>query len=80
MSEAGLPSARDTSRRKMIFDTVAGWREAGHPLRNQSRSFHFDVTPSPTEDNTGSMRVPDQQSPQSQEQIGARPRAKESLK
>jgi hypothetical protein len=31
---------------KIIFDTVAGWREAGHPLRNQSRSSEFEVTPS----------------------------------
>ena len=61
---------------KIISDTVAGWREAGHPLPNQSRSFHFEVTPSPTEDNTGSVRVPDQQPPQSQEQIRARTRGK----
>jgi hypothetical protein len=65
---------------KIISDTVAGWREAGHPLRNQSRSSQFEVTPSPTEDNTSSVRVPDQQLPQSQGQIRARARGKEPLK
>jgi hypothetical protein len=49
---------------KIISDTVAGWREAGHPLRNDWRSSQFDVRPSPTEDNSGSVRVPDQQSPE----------------
>ena len=49
---------------KIISDTVAGWREAGHPLRNDWRSSQFDVGPSPTEDNSGSVRVPDQQSPE----------------
>jgi prophage DNA circulation protein len=39
---------------KIISDTVAGWREAGHPLPNQSRSSQFEVTPCPAEDNTGS--------------------------
>jgi prophage DNA circulation protein len=62
---------------KIISDTVAGWREAGHPLRNEWRSFHFDGTPFPAEDNSGSVRVSDQQSPQSQKQIGARTRGKE---
>ena len=38
---------------KIIFDTVSGWREAGHPIRNQSRSHEFEITPSPAEDNTG---------------------------
>ena len=33
---------------KIISDTVAGWREAGHPLRNDWRSSQFDVGPSPT--------------------------------
>ena len=33
---------------KIISDTVAGWREAGHPLRNDWRSSQFDVRPSPT--------------------------------
>jgi hypothetical protein len=47
---------------KIISDTVAGWREAGHPLRNDWRSS--DVRPSPNEDNSGSVRVPDQQSPE----------------
>src|SRR5262249_1282589 len=61
---------------KIISDTVAGWREAGHPLRNDWRSPQFDVT----EDNNGSVRVPDQQSPQSQGQIRARTRRKELLK
>jgi prophage DNA circulation protein len=39
---------------KIISDTVAGWREAGHPLPNQSRSSQFEVTPCPAEDNAGS--------------------------
>jgi hypothetical protein len=38
---------------KIIFDTVSGWREAGHPIRNQSRSREFEITRSPAEDNTG---------------------------
>ncbi len=46
---------------KIISDTVAGWREAGCPLRNDGSQFA--LTRSPAEDNTGSMRVPDQQSP-----------------
>ena len=65
---------------KIISDTVAGWREAGHPLRNHSRQSQFEFTPSPAEDNTGSVRVPDQQSPQSQGQIRARTRRKEPQK
>ena len=54
---------------KIISDTVAGWREAGHPLRNDWRSSQFDVMRSPAEDNCGSVRVPDQQSPQSQTMV-----------
>ena len=53
---------------KIISDTVAGWREAGHPLRNHSRSSQFDFTLSPAED-TSSARVPDQH--QSQRPIRA---------
>jgi hypothetical protein len=49
---------------KIISDTVAGWREAGHPSRNQTRSGEFEVTPCPAEDVTGSLRVPDQELPQ----------------
>jgi hypothetical protein len=45
---------------KIISDTVAGWREAGHPLPNNWRSSQFGVMPSLTEDNNGSVRVPDQ--------------------
>jgi prophage DNA circulation protein len=60
---------------KIISDTVAGWREAGHPLRNQTRSG----TPSPTEDVTGSLRVPDEELPQPQAQVRARTRGKEPL-
>jgi hypothetical protein len=60
---------------KIISDTVAGWREAGHPLRNQSRSSQSEVTP-PAEDVTGSVGMPDQQLPQSQGQI--RPRTRPS--
>jgi hypothetical protein len=59
---------------KIIFDTVAGWREAGHPLRNQSSEF--EITPSLAEDNAGPVRVQDQQSLQSQGQIRARTRGK----
>ena len=44
---------------KIISDTVAGWREAGHPLRNDWRSSQFDVMRSPAEDNCGSVRVPE---------------------
>src|SRR5215475_14876441 len=42
---------------EIIFDTVRGWREAGHPVDNQSRSSAFKVTPIPAEDRTG--RMPD---------------------
>ena len=65
---------------KIISDTVAGWREAGHPLRNQPRSGEMEVTPSPAEDVTGSLRVPDQELPQPQAQIHARTRGKEPRK
>jgi len=47
---------------KIISDTVAKWREAGHPLRNHSTSTQFEVTPFPPEDGTGSVGVPDQPS------------------
>jgi hypothetical protein len=47
---------------KIISDTVAKWREAGHPLRNHSTSTQFEVTPFPPEDGTGSEGVPDQPS------------------
>ena len=60
---------------KIISDTVAKWREAGHPLRNHSTSTQFEVTPLSPEDGTGSVGVPDQPS-QSQEQIRARTRRK----
>jgi hypothetical protein len=53
---------------KIISDTVAGWREAGPPVRNDSRSSQFDLTPSPAENNARSAREPDQQDPQSQRQ------------
>ena len=43
----------------LISDTVAKWREAGHPLRNHSTSTQFEVTPFPSEDGTGSEGVPD---------------------
>jgi hypothetical protein len=61
---------------KIISDTVARWREAGHPLPNQPRSGEFEVTPSSAEDLTGSVGVPDQQLPQSQGQIRPRTRGK----
>jgi len=37
---------------KIIFDTVSGWRQAGHPLRE------FEITRSPAEDSTGRMERP----------------------
>ena len=63
---------------KIIADTVAGWREAGHPLRDHSRSSRFDLTRSPAEDNTDWTSVPDQHQPQSQRRIRARTRGKQS--
>ena len=45
---------------KIISDTVAGWRQAGHPVRDHSRSPQFDLTLAPAEDNTSSSRLPDQ--------------------
>ena len=63
---------------KIISDTVAGWREAGHPLRDHSRSSQFDLTPSPAEDNSTSARVQDHHQPQSQRPIRARTRGKQS--
>ena len=60
---------------KIISDTVAKWREAGHPLRNHSTSTQFEVTPFPPEDGTGSVGAPDQPS-QSQGQIRAWTRRK----
>jgi hypothetical protein len=40
---------------EIIFDTVRGWREAGHPVDNQSRSSAFKITPASAEDRTGPM-------------------------
>jgi hypothetical protein len=54
---------------KIISDTVAGWRQAGHPVRDHSRSPQFDLTLAPAEDNTSSARLPDQHQPQSQRPI-----------
>jgi hypothetical protein len=54
---------------KIISDTVAGWREAGHPLRDHSRSSQFDLTLSPAEDNSTSARVSDQHQPHSQRRM-----------
>jgi hypothetical protein len=56
---------------KIISDTVAGWREAGHPLRDHSRSSQFDLTRT-------SARVQDHHQPQSQQPIRARTRGKQS--
>ena len=61
---------------KIISDTVARWREAGHPLRDHSRPPQFDLTLAPAEDNTKSARVPDQHQPQSKRPIRTRTRAK----
>jgi hypothetical protein len=36
---------------KIIFDTVSGWREAGHPMHNQSTAREFEITRPPIEDN-----------------------------
>jgi hypothetical protein len=63
---------------KIISDTVAGWREAGHPLRDHSRSPQFDLTLSPAEDNSTSARVQHHHQPQSQRPIQARTRGKQS--
>jgi hypothetical protein len=63
---------------KIISDTVAGWREAGHPLPDHSRSPQFDLTLSPAEDTTSPARVPDQHQPQSQRPIRTRTRGKRS--
>jgi len=58
---------------KIISDTVAGWREAGHPLRDHSRSSQFDLSVSPAEDNSTSALVLDQHQP-----FRARTRGKQS--
>jgi hypothetical protein len=63
---------------KIISDTVAGWRQAGHPLRDHSRDPpQFDRTLSPAEDNTSSSRLPDQHQPQSQRPIRTGTRGKQ---
>src|SRR5215475_1248483 len=63
---------------KIISDTVAGWREAGHPLRDDSRSSQFDLAVSPAEDNSTSALVLDQHKPQSQRPFRAQTRGKQS--
>ena len=63
---------------KIISDTVAGWREAGHPLRDHSRSSQFDLTLAPADDNSTLARVQDHHQPQSQRPIRARTRGKQS--
>jgi prophage DNA circulation protein len=40
---------------EIIFNTVRGWREAGHPVDNQSKSSAFEITPAAAEDSTGPM-------------------------
>jgi hypothetical protein len=62
---------------KIISDTVAGWCEAGHPVRNRSRSSQFELTLSPAENNAGSARMPDPHLPQTQRQIRAPTRGKQ---
>jgi hypothetical protein len=37
---------------KIIFDTVYGWRQAGHPMRE------FEIMRSPAKDSTGRMKHP----------------------
>jgi len=34
---------------EIIFDVVRGWREAGHPVDNQSKSSPFKITSAPAE-------------------------------
>jgi len=63
---------------KIISDTVAGWRKAGHPLRDHSRSSQFDLALSPAEDNSTSARAQDHHQPQSQRPIRARTGGKQS--
>jgi len=62
---------------KIISDTVAGWREAGHPLRDHSRSS-LDLTLAPADDNSTWARVQDHHQPQSQRPIRARTQGKQS--
>jgi hypothetical protein len=40
---------------EIIFDAVRGWREAGHPVGNQSKSSAFEITPIPAEDSTSPL-------------------------
>ena len=65
---------------KITSDTVAGWREAGHPLRDHSSSSssQLDLALSPAEDNCTSARVQHHHQPQSQRPIQARTRGKQS--
>jgi hypothetical protein len=50
---------------KIIFDTVHEWRNAGHPVRDQSRPSAFEITPAQAEGGTGDTCVQDEQSPPS---------------
>lgn len=54
---------------KIISDTVAGWREAGHPLRN---------SPSASEDNSGLAPAPDHEAAQPEGQLRPRGERKKS--
>jgi hypothetical protein len=54
---------------KIIFETVQEWRKAGHPVRNQSRSSAFEITPAKAEDDPGETRAQDEQSPPSSGQV-----------
>ena len=56
---------------KIIFDTVQEWRKAGHPVRNQSPSSASEIAPAHAKDDTGEMRVQDEQSAPSSEQVRA---------
>jgi hypothetical protein len=40
---------------EIIFDTVRGWREAGHPVDNQSKSSAYQITTASAKDSTGSI-------------------------
>src|SRR5262249_51650611 len=61
---------------KIISDTVAGWREVGHPLRNDLRSPQFDLTASSAEDNSTSTHVQEHHQPQSHRPVRTRIRGK----
>jgi hypothetical protein len=62
---------------KIISDTVAGSRDACHPLQDHSRPPNSISRCPPAEDNSTSARVQDHHQPQSQRPIRARTRGKQ---